>query len=220
MTKTILSFLFFLMAISVGIGQNYKTSTSNIRLSGSVYEEIVPKITLRNTSNHTINVHWEISQEYLPDGWGTLKNDTDYDNKGVIKLSPNEDVTDFKINFRPNGNSGTGVVEVTFYEENDRDNSLSKTIFTASINPLESATPNNMQIYPNPATEFIMLNDANHRIKYLEVYNVVGRKLLEFHVHEGDKYDISSLNRGMYMVRMLDENGSVVRAQRISKYNP
>jgi len=77
-----------------------------------------------------------------------------------------------------------------------------------------------MQIYPNPATEFFMLNDANHQVKFLEVYNVVGRKLLEFHVHEGDKYDVSSLNRGMYMVRMLDENRNVIRTQRISKYNP
>ncbi|MFT5646651.1 MAG: hypothetical protein ACI976_001333, partial [Aureispira sp.] len=31
---------------------------------------------------------------------------------------------------------------------------------------------------------------------------------------------VSNLPKGMYMVRMRDANGNIIRTQRISKYNP
>ena len=66
-----------------------------------------------------------------------------------------------------------------------------------------------------------MVQDANNDVKFIEVYNVVGRKLSEFTVgNNSSKFDISDLQRGMYMVRMLDRNKNIIRTQRISKYNP
>ena len=76
-------------------------------------------------------------------------------------------------------------------------------------------------IYPNPVTEFMRIQDDYTRVKHLEIYNVVGRKLQSFSVNfSGQKYDVSRLPRGIYMVRMMDEQGTILRTQRISKYNP
>ena len=65
------------------------------------------------------------------------------------------------------------------------------------------------------------IQDDYNRVKHLEIYNVVGRKLQSFSVnYSGQKYDVSRLPRGIYMVRMMDEQGTILRTQRISKYNP
>ena len=67
-----------------------------------------------------------------------------------------------------------------------------------------------IQLYPNPASRFININGLNDDT-LLEVYDVVGRKIM---FKELDRYqeiiDISKLN-GVYMFRLTQENQTVVK---------
>jgi hypothetical protein len=67
--------------------------------------------------------------------------------------------------------------------------------------------------------DYIQIQDGAD-VKYIEIHNALGRKVLDFNVVNSGRYDIGDLARGMYMVRMLDRNRNIIRTQRISKYNP
>lgn len=230
MYKTILVFL-FLFTVVLGQAQNsFHVSTTYATKQGQIDREVAPSIALRNLTNKTLELHWEVKKTNLSQGWQAVVCDhqcyTSLVKGKTFKLAPGEVLHDFKVSFRPNGKEGMGNLELIIYDAANKRNTETITFSGAaqsthtSIHSFskESTRP---QIYPNPAIEYIHLKDDFNRVKIMEIYNVVGRKMLKLSVnHAGEKYDISRLPRGMYMVRMLDAKGTIVRTQRISKYNP
>ena len=73
-----------------------------------------------------------------------------------------------------------------------------------------------VKIYPNPAFNFIGLNNISD-ISSIIIYNLVGRKMKKFIPQKGERYDITDLPRGMYLVQLLGKDGKVVTTQRMSK---
>lgn len=242
MTKTILLYLslFFLIATQsyaqrVVHDNPFTVSSTYATLQGEVQQEITPTIAIKNRLNRTIELTWEKRTPMTPKGWHSVvcaqTCSTPFTEKGTFKLEGYETLADFKTVFRPNGTSGIGTVEIIIYDALDRKATETVITFSAAAQSSRAANTNNLEqlnnkteepkVYPNPAIEYFMLEDTNNDVRHLEVYNIIGRKLLNFSVkHNGEKYDVSSLPKGMYMVRMLDRNGNIVRTQRISKYNP
>ena len=73
-----------------------------------------------------------------------------------------------------------------------------------------------IKIYPNPAVNFIGLNKISG-VNTIIIYNLVGRKMKRFIAQKGEKYNITDLPRGMYLVQLLGNDGKVVTTQRMSK---
>jgi len=69
-----------------------------------------------------------------------------------------------------------------------------------------------VKIYPNPAFNFIGLNNISD-IGSIIIYNLVGRKMKKFTPQKGERYDIADLPRGMYLVQLLGKDGKVVTTQ-------
>ncbi|MFT4759673.1 MAG: hypothetical protein ACI9XO_000152 [Paraglaciecola sp.] len=73
-----------------------------------------------------------------------------------------------------------------------------------------------ISIFPNPTTEFISVaNDKN--VKQITIFNLVGRKIKIFEAKSGERYNVSGLPNGMYLVQLRDHNLKVITTQRISK---
>lgn len=84
----------------------------------------------------------------------------------------------------------------------------------AGISPDE---PRKVTVYPNPASHFISLDRAD-QVDQIVLFNLVGRKLKTFEsVREGERYDISDLPSGMYLVQLLDVQKKVMSTVRVSK---
>ena len=73
-----------------------------------------------------------------------------------------------------------------------------------------------MTIYPNPTTGVVQLDNAPN-VTSLEVYNLVGRRVISFPVAAEKTYDLSTLEPGMYLVRMLNERQRVLVTRRVQK---
>jgi hypothetical protein len=71
-------------------------------------------------------------------------------------------------------------------------------------------------IFPNPATDFISISNED-KVSEITVMNLVGRKIKTFKVHEGARYDVSSLPQGMYLIQVIDHSEKVITTQRIRK---
>jgi len=63
----------------------------------------------------------------------------------------------------------------------------------------------NYEIYPNPTNGSIMVKGDN--IKAVEVYNLCGQKVLTVNGSQNVNVDISALTSGIYMVKVIDNNG-------------
>lgn len=64
-------------------------------------------------------------------------------------------------------------------------------------------------LYPNPATKAFVVHSNNEVIKRVEIYSTLGTFLF---AHEsGNKIDVSSLSKGMYIVNIITESDREIR---------
>lgn len=77
-------------------------------------------------------------------------------------------------------------------------------------NGVDDVAVDDLMVYPNPASDMITVRGA--QIKEVEVYNVVGQRLLQqsFSDTEECQVEIGSLFSGIYLVKVISKEGSSV----------
>ncbi len=81
----------------------------------------------------------------------------------------------------------------------------------------QSNSKPDLSVFPNPATEFISVQDKNDAVGFLSVFNLVGKKVKEFEFVKGEQYSVSDLPKGMYLVQILDRSKRNLTTQKIEK---
>lgn len=81
----------------------------------------------------------------------------------------------------------------------------------------QSNSKPDLSVFPNPATEYISVQDKNDAVGFLAVYNLVGKKVKEFEFVKGEQYYIADLPKGMYLVQILDRSKHNLTTQKIEK---
>ena len=74
----------------------------------------------------------------------------------------------------------------------------------------------NLQVFPNPAIDYISLNDVEG-VKKIAVFNLIGNEIISFNVAEGEKYFVGDLRVGMYLVQIVGTNNKTLTTLRLSK---
>jgi hypothetical protein len=90
-------------------------------------------------------------------------------------------------------------------------------IKTTSINDTYLEKNNQIDIWPNPATDFLNINTGELRVSrltYISIFNLNGRELLKIPFSE--RIDISSLHEGIYII-VTSMNGRAVGYNRLIK---
>lgn len=73
-----------------------------------------------------------------------------------------------------------------------------------------------LSIFPNPATDYIQLTGTNE-VTQINIYNVVGERMLSYDYMEGEKYPVSELPNGMYLVQLISGKAKIIATKRLSK---
>ena len=84
----------------------------------------------------------------------------------------------------------------------------------SSIN--EDLDVKQLKIYPNPTSDFIQIANDNDVAK-VAIYNIVGRNLKTSTHFSGKSHDVSTLQKGIYLVRLFDQNDKVLSVFRLNK---
>lgn len=79
----------------------------------------------------------------------------------------------------------------------------------------ENNTPGKIILYPNPATDVVIISNSLHDYSQVEIFNSVG-KLVKQGGHDRD-IDIGHLNSGVYLLRVIKEDGSALTAKFVKK---
>ncbi|MCB9290281.1 MAG: T9SS type A sorting domain-containing protein [Lewinellaceae bacterium] len=85
-----------------------------------------------------------------------------------------------------------------------------------SIKPLSNKEKVELQIFPNPATDYIGVT-KNDIVEQVMVFNLIGRQMKSFEATDGEKYYVGDLPRGMYLVQLLGADNQIITTQRVNK---
>ena len=80
-----------------------------------------------------------------------------------------------------------------------------------------SSLTKQLTIYPNPATNFIMLKNSTD-VNEVRIFNLIGRQVTNFtSVEKGQSFPVANLPNGMYLVQLIDVNNDIISTHRMNK---
>ncbi|MFV9552434.1 T9SS type A sorting domain-containing protein [Algibacter sp. PT7-4] len=85
--------------------------------------------------------------------------------------------------------------------------SLKEDVTTATKNILAS----DINIYPNPASNFIQIDVNNIQISSVEMYSLIGKKVISEDKLINNKLNISNLSKGIYLLKVNAGNTSLTK---------
>jgi hypothetical protein len=88
-------------------------------------------------------------------------------------------------------------------------------LYTNNVLSSSDFNQNNLKVamYPNPVNDILNI-DIENEIKSVEIYNIQGQRVIQ---SNSKQIETSSLNSGIYMVRIEDTNGGIATQKLIKK---
>ena len=196
-----------------------------IEFKGEGQDQITEYLSITNNTGSVLNLYWKfVPAVGYPSDWSTQICDINLcyapNTLASSPISPNEigDGTTVEFSFKVWKSGGVldenayGILYL--YDDASFTNIVAQT--SAPITSTSNIDLNDLVIYPNPTTEFIQLkNDAS--IASISIFNIVGRVVKTFNHSSGMVHDVTTLRSGMYLVRLEDKDGDVVKSMRLSK---
>lgn len=134
-------------------------------------------------------------------------------------LAPGSELT-FNIYLHPNMVEGQEFIDFRLFSADDPTVTLatSQIYYDVKItsNTEDEFTQQDMQLYPNPASEYFQItNDTD--VAHVSVHTIVGREVFRYNHEAGQAYSINTLNSGLYMARLVDAKGETIKVIRFNK---
>ena len=82
---------------------------------------------------------------------------------------------------------------------------------TEAILSVDDVLASKFSVYPNPAKDFLTIDARNINISSVNVFNVLGTKVLERKELADNQLDVSSLSNGIYFLKISADNASVTK---------
>jgi hypothetical protein len=224
MMRNILYTFVLLFVANLAIGQ-ITLDPQTIEFKGEGQDQITEYVSITNNTGSVLNLYWKfVPAEGYPSDWNTQICDINlcYSPNTLASSAslPNEipDGSTVEFSFKVWNNSG-GVEGNSFgilylYDDSDFTNVVAES--SAPVTSTSNIDLRDLVIYPNPTTEsFQLKNDAS--IASISIFNIVGRVVKTFNHTTGMIHDVTTLRSGMYLVRLEDKDGDVVKSMRLSK---
>lgn len=213
--------------ISVTENQVYKT----VNVGDTSDDDIAGYVDITNNANETRTFTWERTIVSKPDGWNiafcdlnlcyaphvsteSYMQDAGSTNELTLHAypggSPGATITD--------ADAGTAEVHVRIYEDGNETNDETIVFYitldaTSGITELERAS---LRLYPNPTQHFFKISE-NDLVASVKVMDILGQTKMVETVGSNSTVSVSNLQRGMYLVQMMDDKGDLVKTVRLMK---
>lgn len=226
--KRIVLSVFALFLVSLGAIAQVEISPGTLVLEAEDVDQIYMDIVITNNNSEPIDIYWNYEQgEGYPSDWKTqlcdlnlcynwnsfsssasLPNVIDAGQEVVFTIKVKNNV-DEMINI-----SGNSYGILRLYDDAEKTNEVAAT--SSVISSTNNVSVEDLVIYPNPTTESFQLKNDNS-VSSISIYNIVGRLVKSFNHSDGMIHDVTTLRTGMYLVRLEDKNGDVLKSMRLSK---
>lgn len=181
---------------------------------------------VKNETNEQINAYWEIIlDDDFPAEWETYLCDKNLCYTQFVRNCPanmvNEflpgDESEWMFHVLPKGVVGEGTACIRiFYPDNDSTFVDHCVDFSLTANDVKDIDLSQVSLYPNPTSDLFQIKSDEY-VKAIGVYNVVGKQVAEMRHIAGQTHNIEYLKKGMYLVRLMDETGQIIKTMKLSK---
>lgn len=224
MKRNLLYTFILLFVANLAISQ-ISIDPQSIEFNGDGQDEMTKYVSISNNTGGVLNLYWKfVPAEGYPSDWTTQICDINLcyapNTLSSSPIMPNEilDGTTVEFSFKiwnySGGIQGNSYGILYLYDDAGFTNVVAET--SAPVTSTSNIDLRDLVIYPNPTTEFIQLkNDAS--IASISIFNIVGRVVKTFNHTAGMIHDVTTLRSGMYLVRLEDKDGDVIKSMRLSK---
>lgn len=208
------SFLFFLTFRCIEMTAQLSIEPNpSVVLDIDVSEfDIVAHSVIKNETNEVKSFTWVRNVLSIQDTWQSAVCDKNLCYLPHISsppqnftLDPQEEGT-LDVHVYPEKTEGSAIIEVIVTDVGNPENTITGTYyFNVSPTASKERINNNIKFFPNPAQEYITIDEFEGLSK-VEIFSLDGRRVLVNHLLSDNKVDISSLSEGAYILRMKDRN--------------
>lgn len=190
---------------------------------------------IHNDTNDDAELYWEIVQMSGPTdwavqlcvnnasggcfSWGVPSNVYPAANIDKPLLINANEASIFDLGVRPYGTAGVGVYEIRVAPYGDSLNVITVGHFQFTIEgstSTENFDKSQVKIFPNPTTDYFTITE-NSYVESIQIFNIVGKQMAATNFQNGDAINISGFPNGLYLVRMLTDDGDVLKTTRLTK---
>lgn len=182
--------------------------------------EIVVHNTITNTTTDSIEVKWIMTTNEIPTSWG---NTSFCDKINCAELSERtfflapDSSSAMDVHFINNGRTGEGYAEVIYFDITDSSSTVQTLKYygkaTNETTAIKELDTKSISIFPNPASNYIQIKGIENTslVKTLEVYNIIGRKLISKEINSSNDLNVNIQNyeSGIYLVKLFDETKNI-----------
>jgi Secretion system C-terminal sorting domain len=232
MKRLVLIYCLFFAQILRGVSQNVTINLSpqivNATISPDTFE-VRGKAMFKNTSNSTKKFAWKRTIVAMTSGWQALVCDAkgcwnaqSSESSEHIDIAPNS-TSVLDVNIRPNRTAGSATIEVKIYEIGNEANAVTgRYLFTTTTTTASKESGKNntgVRVFPNPTTDFFSIQDDYDVVERVVVYNMIGRVMKNYatNANNNNRYTITDLPEGLYVIRLLNARGGTVKTIRLNK---
>ena len=188
--------------------------------------------TLYNNTNSPITVTWTVTNISLLSGWegigicdaypggGTCFGWTDLVTPKTFTIPANSSAT-LEAQVKAPATAADGSSYVTLSLSGVANPMVFKFTTTGTINTKDFYNSNLVNIYPNPATNFVNIALNDNKISSINVVNVIGRRIAKFNVDPAKNdlihVPLDKVSDGIYLLQFADINGKVLGVRRVTK---
>ena len=224
MTRLVLAFFLFLSTLCLSAQVTLSLSPEAVELDVDETQfETVAHSWLVNTSEEAKVYRWKREVESVTEGWesaicdfNACYNTTVDSSITDLELGPG-DTTNLDVHIRPMGVDGIAHVRLVVFEVANPANRIEGNYyFNQSVSSKESFRTSDIKIFPNPARDYFQLSSYAD-VDRVIIYNMAGAEMKSLLAYQDEKFDVSDLHRGLYLVRLVNRRNHVLKALRLNK---
>ncbi len=213
-------YIFILMSLTISVSAQ-KLTVSATSVSVSVkqgVDDAEGHFDLTNTGTTAKKIHWDRIVPCVTGDWQTAICDevcwipTKGSNDFMLDAGKTINIV---VHAYPDGKDGSAVVNLNIFDTADPANkvavSVKFNVCASGVNDQEIA---GIRISPNPTQSFFKLSD-NDLVRHITIVNMLGQEVDTFGYTQGASYDVSAYAKGLYFVRLRDENGKVLKTEKL-----
>lgn len=229
MKQTLLSFtyLFFCIQLTAQVSLSISPDLVQVTVDPMQFETVAHSYFHNTSETDTLTVRWSRIQNDLSPMWQSAICDvnacyaTTQDSTPEVNylvLAPG-DSSMLDVHIRPNGMDGSAEVKVAIEEVGNPDNRVEATyVFNDATTPTSDVSQTfSASIFPNPAVDYFQLSEYEG-VARVTIYNLAGSEVRSFfNTQSGTKFDVSGLQRGLYLVKVMNVRQDVLTTLRLNK---
>jgi len=183
---------------------------------------------LVNNTTRDAEVWWEFDRGNVPAEWGLFLCDANLCYTASVtscpcnnpNLLPGSTETVFQMHVENNGVMGTGTFTIKILESCNGTETVTEIPVTFVVTETTSTgfqdINNKIKLYPNPSSQLLNIKE-DAEVSDIIIYNLIGKKIKTLKHSVGESHDISELDRGIYLIRMLNKEQHILNVSRLTK---